>query len=460
MRAPGLSPQTVKPMNGAPKAKSGIPSSAATVSPSITKGPAVFDKRRITAVQPVVKPPSNSITSRAMKLVAEETGLDASELTPGVAFNDIGLDSLLSLNLTGRFREELDLEVEQFLFVDCPTVKDLISFLDANGNGDVLENTPDSTTSATPEFDLSSEDAQSEALSELTDIEADDSDVLTLIRRTLATEIGLDEAEITDSLSFADMGVDSLLSLTILGKLREEMDSDLPMSFFADNNCLLDVSASLGLKPKAAAAAQDSALELATTKIEKAAAASIPPASSILLQGNPKTASKKLFLFPDGSGSATSYAPLPRIDSDVAVYGLNCPYMKNPQGMKCSIEDITPRYLEEIRRRQATGPYHFGGWSAGGVCAFDAAQHLDRIGEKVIRLILIDSPYPIGSKSSRHTSTTSSTPSVSSAQAIKLPRHGSCHTFLPLLTRSTATAPCHSRRATRLGRTSSGPVTA
>lgn len=168
-----------------------------------TQGPAVSNKRRKTAIQPVVKPPGNSITSKAMKLVAEETGLDASELTPGVVFEDIGLDSLLSLNLAGRFREELDLDVEQSLFVDCPTVKDLISFLDANGDENVPEDTADSSASRTPDLDLSFEGSQPEVSSEPTDIEADDSDVLSLIRRTLATEIGLDEDEITDSLSFA-----------------------------------------------------------------------------------------------------------------------------------------------------------------------------------------------------------------------------------------------------------------
>lgn len=225
--------------------------------------------------------------------------------------------------------------------------------------------------------------------------DAEEDDILTIIRRTLATEIGLKESEVTDSSSFAELGVDSLLSLTMLGKLREEVGQELPMTLFADCANLLDVSAALGLKPKAAAATRDTALELAA-KMEKIVAASVPPASSILLQGNPKTASKALFLFPDGSGSATSYAPLSRIDSDVAVFGLNCPYMKNPQDMKCSIEDVTPRYVEEIRRRQPTGPYYFGGWSAGGICAFDAAQHLDRIGEEVVRLILIDSPYPVG----------------------------------------------------------------
>ena len=64
--------------------------------------------------------------------------------------------------------------------------------------------------------------------------------------------------------------------------------------------------------------------------------------------------------------------------------------------MKCSFEAVTPCYLQEIRRRQPDGPYYLGGWSAGGVCAFDAAHELDRVSEKVERLILIDSPFPIG----------------------------------------------------------------
>jgi len=57
---------------------------------------------------------------------------------------------------------------------------------------------------------------------------------------------------------------------------------------------------------------------------------------------------------------------------------------------------LTQSYLEEIRHRQAAGPYYFGGWSAGGVCAFDAAQQLILNGEQVNRLVFIDSPCPIG----------------------------------------------------------------
>lgn len=187
-------------------------------------------------------------------------------------------------------------------------------------------------------------------------------------------------------------GLDSLLSLTVLAKLREVLDMEFDGSIFAENDTLDEVQAALGLKPKAAMV-HIPTVRPVSSQIKKI---SHPPATSMLLQGNPKTATQILFLFPDGSGSATSYAPLPKISSDLVVYGLNCPYMKTPHLMTCSLSDLTPSYITEIRRRQPHGPYSFGGWSAGGICAFDAAQQLDHLGETVERLILIDSPFPIG----------------------------------------------------------------
>ncbi|EME38646.1 thioesterase domain-containing protein [Dothistroma septosporum NZE10] len=120
-----------------------------------------------------------------------------------------------------------------------------------------------------------------------------------------------------------------------------------------------------------------------------------PPATSVLLQGNPRQATKNLFLFPDGSGAAASYTHLTLISRDLAVYGLNCPYLRSPQDWKCGPQDLTPLFISEIQRRQPSGPYYIGGYSTGGIAAFDAAQALDKLGEKVERLILIDSPCPI-----------------------------------------------------------------
>ena len=338
------------------------------------------------------QPGKIDIMTSFLAIMAEEVGLDESEISPSNSFADLGIDSLLSLNIASRLRAELGLDVEGSLFSDCPTPVELVKSL--SGNEVPTPLTSDSTGPSTPELDSAS-GASDDDDTDQTSLDGDKTSTMSIIRHTIAEEVGILDEELTDSLDLNELGMDSLLSLTILGKLRDELEIDLPADLFANNSSLDGIEAALGLKPKAVTAAFENQH---TPAAQTAGPTSdgIPQASSVLLQGSPRSANKTLFLFPDGSGSATSYAPLPRISPDIAVYGLNCPYMKTPQNMKCSIEAITPRYLQEIRRRQPAGPYYFGGWSAGGICAFDAVQELDRCGEKVERLILIDSPFPIG----------------------------------------------------------------
>ena len=180
-------------------------------------------------------------------------------------------------------------------------------------------------------------------------LDGDKTDDMSIIRRIIAEEVGILEKELTDTLDLNELGLDSLLSLAILGRLRDNLEIEIPASLFVDNSSLNDIEAALSLKPQAATprekASRPSANEASIVSDR------IPMASSVLLQGSPRSATKTLFLFPDGSGSATSYSQLPRISPDIMVYGLNCPFMKRPQDMKCSIEAVTPRYLQEIRRR-------------------------------------------------------------------------------------------------------------
>lgn len=340
-----------------------------------------------------------SIANRALTIVAEEVGLKISDLVPTAEFADFGVDSLLSLNIASRFREELEIEVESSLFADCPTVKDLLNFL-PGGKDTPQSSTCSSSTMSTPVLDMSAATSVTDE-TEFTMVEAeethgDESNVLSTIRLTIAEEVGIPLEEITGTLCFSDVGMDSLLSLNVLGKLREVLDIELDGSFFQTNGTLDEVQAALGLNSKSKSVAITQERQVIEVRSATIKSNSHPPATSIILQGNPKTATKTLFLFPDGSGSATSYAPLPKISPDMVVFGLNCPYQQRPQDMTCSIDDLTPSYIAEIRRRQPHGPYSFGGWSAGGICAFDAAQQLDREGEQVERLLLIDSPFPIG----------------------------------------------------------------
>jgi nonribosomal peptide synthetase DhbF len=54
-------------------------------------------------------------------------------------------------------------------------------------------------------------------------------------------------------------------------------------------------------------------------------------------------------------------------------------------------------YHNEIRKIQPTGPYHLAGWSIGGTLAFAVANVIQRLGDDVALLSLIDSmPFPLG----------------------------------------------------------------
>jgi thioesterase domain-containing protein len=49
-------------------------------------------------------------------------------------------------------------------------------------------------------------------------------------------------------------------------------------------------------------------------------------------------------------------------------------------------------YLIEVRKLQPQGPYLLGGFSGGGLTAYEMAQQLEAVGEKVETLIMLDTP--------------------------------------------------------------------
>ncbi|HTQ78480.1 MAG TPA: thioesterase domain-containing protein, partial [Thermoanaerobaculia bacterium] len=55
------------------------------------------------------------------------------------------------------------------------------------------------------------------------------------------------------------------------------------------------------------------------------------------------------------------------------------------------VEDMAAHALAALRQVQAEGPYQLGGWSLGGVIAFEMACMLEAQGEEVSTLLLIDS---------------------------------------------------------------------
>ena len=354
-----------------------------------------------------------------MKILAEEIGIPESDLRDKSAFAEMGVDSLLALTISGKFREELGIDISSSMFLDYPTVLDLKRFLGENESGsDRQASTPSSASSKEGSPRPSTPNSEIESASSATDVEdappleCGDSKMVTLIRATIAEETGVAVEEIDGSTDLAGLGMDSLMSLTITGKLRESTGEDLPSDFFANNGTMNGIEETLGVqrKPKQAQEAENTTKrEVKAEPSDDSAEADSQPdnslvhtpethpnATSVLLQGSSNNP-RALFLFPDGSGSATSYSSLPRLaaQSPLAVYALNSPFLKSPTSFPPSIPLLASLYLNEVRRRRAHGPYILGGWSAGGVIAYEACLQLHTEGEVVERLVLIDAPCPL-----------------------------------------------------------------
>ena len=374
-----------------------------------TRNSLVEKKKEVVIQSSKTAPTSNYEGSQVLTIIAHEVGVDIAELADAIQLADLGVDSLMSLTIAGRFREELGLEIDNNIMAELGTIGSLKKYLSSQASiQDCDVSSEDSsadfdqslsTSATTPNaFDEEYDESNNVADSQTSDAD----DVISLIRTTIAEQMDIDVVEITEMLDLSTIGMDSLMALTVLSTLREITGKEFEPSLFTDNNTLAALRNALSPvpKPKPSPKAEEPP-KPAMEESKKSPSRKIS-APSVLLQGSTKTATRKLFLLPDGSGSPTSYASIPPISAnELCVYGLTCPFLKDPASFTCGVQGVTKLYIEEIIRRQPEGPYLIGGWSAGGVFAFEATRQLAAMQKEhpnknyqVEKLLLLDSPCP------------------------------------------------------------------
>ena len=383
-------------------------------------------KPRIEKVQPAAPAKGDSVKmDKAFAIISEESGNAVSDFKDDDLLSDLGIDSLLILVIASRFREELELDLDATFFADVDSIGKIRAHF---GSPDRAG--PVSTPVSVDTFTSSDHE----------EVSSNDPSKLQNALSIIAEESGILVQDFRDDDLLADLGIDSLLILVIASRFREELELDLDATFFADVDSIAKLRAffqpkqaaivSSQIRPGSSASSSETQIrsgsssassgtsspksfassttaasvldepEIVKTQPEVKKQRTIPKkiakSTSIILQGTVKPTTKTMFMFPDGSGSATSYMHLPRVDDDVAVVAMNCPYMTNPHDWEGDFLDITRILLAEVRRRQPKGPYYVGGWSAGGAFAYCATQMLLEAGEEVKALVLIDAPCPMG----------------------------------------------------------------
>ncbi len=84
------------------------------------------------------------------------------------------------------------------------------------------------------------------------------------------------------------------------------------------------------------------------------------------------------------------------LDPEQGLYTFAAPGLNSDAPFFFSLEAMAAAYLHDIRAQQARGPYLLGGYSMGGVLAFEISRQLQAAGEEVGLLAMIDSfaPHP------------------------------------------------------------------
>jgi amino acid adenylation domain-containing protein len=168
---------------------------------------------------------------------------------------------------------------------------------------------------------------------------------------------------------FFALGGHSLLVLRLLSELDQAFGVRLPVGV-------------VFLRPTLAGLAD----AVGDSRLAEEAAALVP------LQ--PEGQDPPLFLLPGAIGSVLYLQPLAEaLGEGRPVLALPTPGLDGRPTLE-SMTELAAHHLRNLRRRQPWGPYFLAGHSSGGRVAFAMAQQLERQGETVALLVILDTSAP------------------------------------------------------------------
>ncbi|UKZ66519.1 Type I Iterative PKS [Trichoderma atroviride] len=331
-----------------------------------------------------------------ISIILAKTGFDAADAEPFTKITDMGLDSLLTIEVISELKNSLGLELPASFFNHNPTIADVRRAL---GNDDKPAPKPKKKKASVVAPVVTPVAASTYAPTP----SSSESDAEMAISTILA-KTGFDPADVEPFTRITDMGLDSILTIEVISELKSTIGLELPASFFNHNPTVADVRKALSDEDEPKAETPVVSSHSNQSAAEEPAAKNTRPISSyhsnvVLVQGRSKSKKTPLFLVTDGAGSSMSYMHLPPLFSgDNPVYACESPFLDKPEDFTYTIEEVSDLYAEAIRKIQPHGPYLLGGWSLGGLYAFEVSKRFINAGEVVKGLFVLDFKFPVSSK--------------------------------------------------------------
>jgi surfactin family lipopeptide synthetase A/fengycin family lipopeptide synthetase D len=185
--------------------------------------------------------------------------------------------------------------------------------------------------------------------------------------------LGREKIGIRDN--FFDLGGDSLDFVKVANKLREKLDKEIPVATLFTYVTI-------------------SSLECFLTGAELPGASTTVPGNFVMLNGSPQSAGN-IFFVHEILGDVGAYMEFSKQLGDrFNCWGVEAEKLTNDVPQNVTIEEISAKYIRQIKHIQPHGPYNLFTWSWGGHLGLDMALQLEKMGEKISFLGFVDCSGP------------------------------------------------------------------
>jgi acyl transferase domain-containing protein/thioesterase domain-containing protein/acyl carrier protein len=193
------------------------------------------------------------------------------------------------------------------------------------------------------------------------------------------TQVGIDD-------SFFDLGGHSLIAVRLFAKIKKAYQIDFPISVLFE-------------APTIAACADLIIAQIGDVNNESPSQITVARRRFSYLvpmhqgEGGPK---RPFFLVAGMFGNVLNLRHLAHLlGGERPFFGLQARGLYGDVAPHPTLAEAAADYIAELRQIQPEGPYLLGGFSGGGLTAWEMAQQLEAAGEEVALLVLLDTPLPV-----------------------------------------------------------------
>ena len=194
-------------------------------------------------------------------------------------------------------------------------------------------------------------------------------------------------------------GFDSIFLTQFLGQAQKDFDESLTLDVLVECETLQDVIDTIagtdpsrptaapvgGPDPAGEVASPSPAVEAPPPAVEAAPAAGFPE----LIRLNGVSSGRPVFWIHDGNGGVADYAPM-AARCQRPFYGIQPKGWVDSGETLAGQDAIATHYTSIIRAVQPEGPYDIGGFSLGGLFAYEVVRQLQHQGADVNSLVMLD----------------------------------------------------------------------